>query len=307
MLSRRELLTRTLQTAPLLALGSVAPGLLMRSAWAAAEASPNNDKILVVVELAGGNDSLNMVIPFTDDQYYKLRPTLGIKLENVLRIDDSVGLNVRMQPLEKLLDNQSLAIVQGVGYPNPNRSHFESMDIWHSADPAGRSRAGWLGQATSDMHLAEGQIPAIHLGEGKVPLALQGAAAGVWAINPRNKDFGLKRRIPVFEGHTAITALEVPKPNDQDANQDDIAHKFAKPDEVVAQWFGSLSPSQYVESKRSKLIRELTESSPVKATGLGQFVQRTALDSYVNADKLRDLLSEVHCSRSAGSRTYKAS
>ena len=94
----------------------------------------------MVVELAGGNDSLNMIVPFADDQYYKLRPTLGIKLEEVIRIDDDGWFECENATVEKLLDSQSLAIVQGVGYPNPNRSHFESMDIWHSADPAGRPR-----------------------------------------------------------------------------------------------------------------------------------------------------------------------
>jgi len=89
------------------------------------------------------------------------------------------------------LADQHLALVQGVGYPNPNRSHFEAMDIWHTADPTRRSRAGWLGQAIGVMPTREGKAPALNLYSDKLPLALQGAPGGVLTVNPSHR-YGLE-------------------------------------------------------------------------------------------------------------------
>src|SRR5262245_6656381 len=143
MLTRRQLLERTLQGASLVALGPAVPGFLANSARAAV---PGKDKVLVVLELAGGNDGLNTVIPHADDLYYKARPTLAIAKKDVVRVDDTIGLHPALRPLDRLLEKGQLAIVQGVGYPNPNRSHFESMDIWQSGDPRHKATNGWLGR-----------------------------------------------------------------------------------------------------------------------------------------------------------------
>src|SRR6516162_4973116 len=133
MLTRRQFLTRTLQGSSLVALSAVVPQFVARTARAAA---PGKDNVLVVVEMTGGNDGLNTVIPYADDLYHAARPTLRLTKEQVVRVDDHIGLNPGMRSLEKLLSDGHLAIVQGVGYPNPDRSHFESMDIWQTADPA---------------------------------------------------------------------------------------------------------------------------------------------------------------------------
>src|SRR6202451_583220 len=92
--------------------------------------------ILVVLQLAGGNDGLNTIIPFEDDLYYKSRPTLSVPKEQILPIDGLVGMNPSLSPLKGLYDSGSLAIIQGVGYPNPNRSHFRSTEIWQTASDA---------------------------------------------------------------------------------------------------------------------------------------------------------------------------
>ncbi len=107
------------------------------------------DRILVVVQLGGGNDGLNTVVPFGDDQYYRARPQLGIPANNVLRFGggaDGIGLHPNLTGLKELHDDGLLATVQGVGYPNPNRSHFTSMDIWHTANPQQPSGNGWIGR-----------------------------------------------------------------------------------------------------------------------------------------------------------------
>src|SRR5258706_9372087 len=132
MLSCRQLLVRSLQGSTLLALGSVVPDFVARTALAAEK---GKDNILVVVELNGGNDGLNTVIPYADDLYHKARPTLRFTKDKVIRLDDRVGLHPGLQGLRPLWQQGALAVVQGIGYPNPDRSHFEAMDIWQSADP----------------------------------------------------------------------------------------------------------------------------------------------------------------------------
>src|SRR5690606_34656144 len=107
----------------------------------------DEDRILVVIQLSGGNDGLNTVIPFGADGYYKARPGIGIRADQALALDQQagIGLHPRMGGLKELFDDGQCAIVQGVGYPNPNRSHFKSMDIWHTADTSATGN-GWLGR-----------------------------------------------------------------------------------------------------------------------------------------------------------------
>ena len=175
MLNRRQLLTHALKGSSLVALGTVVPQFVARTARAA---PPGKDTILVVVELGGGNDGLNTVIPYADDLYHKARPTLRKTKETVVRLDDHVGLHPGMTGLRPLWDAGHLAVVQGVGYPNPDRSHFEAMDIWQSADPKRATPTGWLGRATGTMKNDAGGIPMLHLGAGKLPLALTSTAGG---------------------------------------------------------------------------------------------------------------------------------
>jgi uncharacterized protein (DUF1501 family) len=105
-----------------------------------------DDTILVVLQLAGGNDGLNTLVPYADDIYQRLRPRLAKKQKDLLRINDHLGLNAAMPFLGSMYDQGDLGIVQGVGYPNPNRSHFVSTSIWETADPTNRSGTGWLGR-----------------------------------------------------------------------------------------------------------------------------------------------------------------
>jgi uncharacterized protein (DUF1501 family) len=105
-----------------------------------------DDTILVVVQLAGGNDGLNTLIPYADDAYHKARPRLAKKEKEIIRLSDHVGLNAAMPFLGSLYKEGGLGIVQGVGYPNPNRSHFVSTSIWETGDPSNRSGTGWLGR-----------------------------------------------------------------------------------------------------------------------------------------------------------------
>ncbi len=102
---------------------------------------------LVVVELAGGNDALNTVIPYDDGLYYDNRTAVRIDPGQVVRLDGQLGLNPSMRPIKSLWDDGKMAVINGIGYPNPNRSHFRSMDIWHTAEPDRIATEGWLGRA----------------------------------------------------------------------------------------------------------------------------------------------------------------
>jgi uncharacterized protein (DUF1501 family) len=214
MLDRRQFLTRTLQTSSLVALGSVVPEFVASTARAAA---PGKDTILVVIELTGGNDGLGTVIPYADDQYHKARPTLGFKKDGVLRLDDHVGLNPSLNALHQLYQQGQVAVVQGVGYPNPDRSHFEAMDIWQSADPKRSIKSGWLGRATGDLGDRAGNLPIVHVGPTKLPLALQGAPGGAVSIN-NNHPFRLELGGGTAERHRARRRLLydlAPEPSDE--------------------------------------------------------------------------------------------
>ncbi|MGX5818537.1 DUF1501 domain-containing protein [Chitinophaga lutea] len=108
---------------------------------------PPGNKVLVVVQLSGGNDGLNTVIPYRNDIYYKMRPTLGIKRDAALSLNDELGIHPALKSLKALYDDGSMGVLNSVGYPNPDRSHFRSMDIWQSAsDSRDYWGTGWLGR-----------------------------------------------------------------------------------------------------------------------------------------------------------------
>lgn len=168
----------------LVSLSPLAPRFLLESAALGAERP--GDNILVVVQLSGGNDGLNTIIPFKDENYRRLRSSLAIDKSQVLKIDDSHGFHPALGGLAKLLEAGRLGIVQGVGYPNPNRSHFESMDIWHTAHTkVDKRQGGWLGRALDSQKTQLGKLrdaAALHLGDEAQPLALVAREVAVPSI-----------------------------------------------------------------------------------------------------------------------------
>jgi uncharacterized protein (DUF1501 family) len=140
---------------------------------------------LVVVELNGGNDALNTVIPVCDDRYYAARPTLAIPRRSALMLDGDVGLHPSMTAMRELYEKGKLAIIQGVGYPNSSRSHFRSMDVWHRGDTAEAIIGGWLGRAFGRLAGAESTVPALHFGRS---LPHMFAGPGVRAVSVSTSD-----------------------------------------------------------------------------------------------------------------------
>jgi uncharacterized protein (DUF1501 family) len=183
--NRRDFLTRTLGGTSLLAVGGVVPEFLANAAIAANEAEKGKDTVLVVIELTGGNDGLNTVVPYADDLYHKARPTLAFAKKEVLKLDDYCGLHPRLSEMKNLFDAKKLAVIQGVGYPNPDRSHFESMDIWQLADPKRAQTSGWLARTIPNMNVADAGVPGMFIGQDRLPTALQGADGGVISLADR--------------------------------------------------------------------------------------------------------------------------
>ncbi len=139
---------------------------------------------LVIIQLSGGNDGLNTVIPFEDDLYYKARPSLGIAKDKVLKLNDYQGLNPALEGLREIYDQGYLTVLNSVGYPNPDRSHFRSMDIWHTGSESDQYwDTGWLGRYLD--HNCEGKPHQMIEVDGTLSLALKGTAGkGLAMTNP---------------------------------------------------------------------------------------------------------------------------
>src|SRR5213595_3766170 len=128
-----------------------APSIFGRAAEALAAQAAHNGRILVVLELSGGNDGLNTVVPYGDDAYYKHRPKLGLRPARVRKIDEHFGFNSGMAGFERLYKDGKLGVVHGCGYANPSFSHFTSMSYWHTAAPNRGDEYGWVGRLADAM------------------------------------------------------------------------------------------------------------------------------------------------------------
>ncbi|NQW18642.1 MAG: DUF1501 domain-containing protein [Chloroflexi bacterium] len=152
--------------------------------------SQKKDRVLVVVQLSGGNDYLNCIVPYADPRYQDARPNIRIEQDDVIPLDDNFGLNPGMGVFKDIYDEGNVAIIHGVGYPVPVRSHFRSMDIWHTANPNELGNEGWLGQAIRAIDPAgDNPVTAVNFGHG-LPRAL--ASPGVPVASVGNlDDYGL--------------------------------------------------------------------------------------------------------------------
>jgi uncharacterized protein (DUF1501 family) len=174
MSSRRTFLKSTLAASTLVSMGArTIPGFLGQSALAAAEKP--GDRVLVVVQLLGGNDGLNTVVPHGLDGYVRNRRALRLPAGQIHKITGEIGLHPSMGQMAKLVEGGKLAVVQGVGYPNPDRSHFRSMEIWETARvETGALETGWLGRAVDASPAKVGEdARALHVGSRSLPLALK--------------------------------------------------------------------------------------------------------------------------------------
>jgi uncharacterized protein (DUF1501 family) len=263
--TRREFLRRTVLGG---ALTWTVPGFLAHTFSAlqadteqrgALAPTGKDSTILVVVQLAGGNDGLNTVVPYTNDWYRKARPRLRIEADQVLNLSDEVGLHPGLAGLKELFDEGHLAVVQGVGYPNPNRSHFRSTEIWQTAADANRVEPyGWIGRYFDNA--CDGADPVVGISIGRqMPLAFAAHnPKGVSLDNPESYGF-----LP-------------PK---------------GKPDEMRAaeESFRKLNDAgDDHESNSGGTIGALAGAAAHTGSAL-DFIERTALDAQVSSDKIREI------------------
>lgn len=184
-ISRRKLLVTGAQAG---ALCMSASELLKLAAGAAELVILQPPKTLVVIWLSGGNDGLNMVVPYNEAAYYTARPSIAIKAGEVLKLNDKIGLNPSMNGLSKMFSDGHMAVCQAVGYPHPNRSHFHSRDIWETGSPDTFVSTGWLGRMLDDLdndakkRQMPSILPAVNL-DAVLPKALVAQHVAVPTVN----------------------------------------------------------------------------------------------------------------------------
>ena len=220
MLTRRNLLKRS----SLIALAPTVPGFLARLAHAVE--TKRDDRVLVVIQLDGGNDGINTVVPYRDEGYAKHRRQLRLPDDKLHKLNDEMALHPSMRAMADLFERQKLAVVQGVGYPNPNRSHDVSMAIWHTArfDREEHKSYGWLGRALDQYPTSNGMnsVPrAMLVGDSAVPGALVGrrSMAGTFS-----------RLDELVVQNEAAKAAQVGQAFQPDGFDDDNRRQAGKPD-----------------------------------------------------------------------------
>lgn len=257
MSTRRHFLAQT-------AAGLTLPTVFQRMSRAAEEAK-GKDSILVVVQLSGGNDGLNTVVPYNEAAYTKARPTLKIGSQSVLKLEPGLGLAPTLTGFSSLWEAGQLAVVQGVGYAQPNRSHFESMDIWHKATTAASEKYGWLGRCAPEIGGAGNAV--LHIGDGEPPLAVYGATG--YAPSMRSiQDFQLKTGSGA-DGDRRRTAVE--QLAEKATGGDDLLSfvqssakqsfaSAARIREVAAEYKAAIDYPQTPLAQRLKLIAQLIDA-----------------------------------------------
>jgi uncharacterized protein (DUF1501 family) len=216
-------------------------------------------KILVIVQLSGGNDGLNTVVPYADDAYHKARPQLRQEADKVHKVNDYIGLHPNLAPLKAIYDNGQMAIIQGVGYPNPNRSHFRSMDIWHSAAPEKEVvTSGWLGRYFDNTCAGCDPHAGLSLGD-TLPLAMKG-----------------ERMMPL-----SFERPENYRYNGPDKNVYAALNTATNTDPASQPSFSPGAKDRASASSKKKKSEPVVDSSAQL-----DFITRTAMDAQVSSDKI---------------------
>ena len=222
--------------------------------------------ILVVLQLAGGNDGLNTVVPILDDAYYKARPRLGIAAGNTLKLNDHLGLHPRLTTLRGLYDSGELAVLQGVGYPNPNRSHFRSTDIWQTASDADKfDRHGWLGRYFDSC--CGGEDPAVGVSIGReTPLSFSASTPkGISLARPEQFRF--------------------------------LADNANDP-ETADDLFREMNGMDAADENAGGTVQSLGAAGTMVGGDTMEYLRRTSLDAQVSSDKIREITRKVRASAS---------
>ena len=265
--TRREFLRRTVLgsslawTVPAF-LANTFSALQAEAADSAIQTATGRDaNILVVLQMAGGNDGINTVVPFANDFYHKARPTIGLKAAEVLKLNDAVGLHGAMKGFKSLYDAGQLSVIQGVGYPNPNRSHFRSTEIWQTASDSDRvEKNGWIGRYFDNA--CPGADPAVGVTIGsQLPQAFFAAKPkGIVFSNPQNYRF-MAKGADTEESYKKLNELEMSSPLPEDNSGGSIGM--------------------------------LPAGMPMTGGRAVDFISRTALDAQHSSDEVRAIAARV--------------
>lgn len=227
-------------------------------------ATGKDSPILVLIQLAGGNDGLNTVVPYTNDYYYKARPTIAVKPEQVLRLNDTLGLHPSLTGFKSLYDAGELSVVSGVGYPNPNRSHFRSTEIWQTACDSDRFLGeGWLGRYFDNA--CQGCDPTVAVSIGsRTPQAFS-------AKTP----FGV-----ILQSPDTYRFVAGGKPVE---NEEEMAYRSMNPTSPLADDSASGSSINMVSGTVTLQNGQSTLD----------FLERTSMDAQVSSDRIRELAAKT--------------
>jgi uncharacterized protein (DUF1501 family) len=236
--------------------------------------------ILVVLQMAGGNDGLNTVVPYSNDFYHRARPRIGQTADKILKLNGDIGFHGAMTGFKNLYDSGNLAVVQGVGYPNPNRSHFRSTEIWQTASDSDRvEKHGWIGRYFDAA--CSGADPAVGVTIGsQLPEAFFAATPkGICFSNPQNYHF-IANGAATEESYKKLNELEMSSP---------------LPD-------GGPGMAPEDNSNSGGTIASLPAGMPMQGGKAIDFITRTALDAQQSSDEVRAIAARVQ-----NQATYPAS
>jgi uncharacterized protein (DUF1501 family) len=225
--------------------------------------------ILVVLQMAGGNDGLNTVVPYSNDFYHKARPKIGLSADKVLSLNGDIGFNGALTGFKNLYDSGNLAVVQGVGYPNPNRSHFRSTEIWQTASDSDKiEKYGWLGRYFDNACAGADPTVGVTIGSQLPEAFFSKKPQGICLNNPQNYRF-MSNGSATEESYRKLNELEMSAP---------------VPDG---------GPSMAPEENSGGTIASLAAGMPMQGGSAVDFITRTALDAQMSSDKVRAIAAKV--------------
>ena len=265
--TRREFLRRTVLgsslawTVPAF-LSNTFSALQAEAADSATQTPTGKDAtILVVLQMAGGNDGINTVVPYANDFYHQARPKIGLKAAEILKLNDAIGLHGSMKGFKSLYDAGQLSVIQGVGYPNPNRSHFRSTEIWQTASDADRvEKNGWIGRYFDNACPGADPAAGVVIGSQLPQSFFATKPKGIVFNNPQNYRF-IANGTATEESYKKLNELEMSN---------------AQPDENSGGSIGMLPAGMPMTGGRAM-----------------DFISRTALDAQHSSDEVRAIAAKV--------------
>ena len=257
-------------------------------------------KVLVVIQLTGGNDFMNTLVPYTNPVYYDCRPTVGIPQDEVLPITDTLAFHPKMGPIKEMYDQGNVAVIQGIGYPDSNRSHFRGMDIWHTCTPDYISTEGWLGKALKELDPdKENVLTGVNIGRG-LPRAMTAPGVPVASVGDLD-NYGLmtgmeqeQRRLQALEAFKDIYSQAI--------GTGPVREYLAQTGMDVLKGADILKdvPGRYssdVEYADSQIAKSLRDVARVHLAGMGTrifYTQQGGYDTHANENPTQPpLLSDL--------------